>query len=251
MNIVIIGSGNVATVLGRQLKKNGLNILQVVSRDINHAELLSQELQSGYTDFNGIIDVNADIYLLALSDTAFAGDLSFLKLDQKIVLHTAGSVSSDVLKKISPNYGVFYPLQTLSKHQHEIPAIPFLIEGSNLETLQTIRDLAMKISNQVEIMDDISRQKIHIAAVMVNNFTNHLFHLAEKFCREENINFDLLKPLIQETAHKIATMSPMLAQTGPAKRKDLDTINQHLQLLEKYPEIKEIYTNLTNSIINN
>lgn len=250
MKIVIIGSGNVATVLGRLFKKKGFEILQVVSRNLNHAELLSKELLSGYTDYDGIIDSRADIYIMALSDKAFAQEFSFLKLTSKIVVHTAASVSIEVLKPFSPNYGVLYPLQTLSKHQYDIPDIPFLIEASNQETLIAIRDLATKISDQVEIMDENSRQKIHVAAVMVNNFTNHLLALAEKYCIAEHINFDLLRPLIIETTNKILHTSPIMAQTGPAKRKDIVTIEQHLRLLEKHPQLRELYNKFSESIIN-
>ena len=250
MNVAIIGSGNTASVLGRLLKQNQYNIVQIASRNIAHAKVLADELGARYTDLNGLIDITADFYILAVSDAAIADCLQFLKVQNKPVVHTAGSVSKDILKSVSANYGVLYPLQTLRKEMLDIPEIPMLIEASNKNTLNQILEIVFSISKDVRVIDEDSRIKIHLAAVVVNNFTNHLYALAENYCEQEQLDFGLLKPLIKETASRIAHLSPSKVQTGPAVRNDAKTIDKHLNLLKNNPELKALYLKLSNSIIN-
>jgi hypothetical protein len=250
MKVVIIGSGNVATILGRLMIQHNINIVQVMSRNMEHAKILAEELNSNYTDLNGLVDITADLYLLAISDAALIESLLYLNIHDKPVIHTAGAVSKDVLKVLSPNYGVFYPLQSLRKEMKIIPPIPILIDASNVTTMELIREMASKISDSVQIANDETRQKIHVAAVFANNFTNHLYALAEDFCKREEIDFNLLKPLILETANKITETSPGTVQTGPAIRKDLITIEKNLNLLSEYPELKSLYIKITDSIMN-
>lgn len=250
MNVAIIGSGNTASVLGRLLKQNQYNIVQVASRNEAHAKILADELGARYTDLNGLIDITADFYILAVSDAAIADCLQFLKVQNKPVVHTAGSVSKDILKSVSANYGVLYPLQTLRKEMLDIPEIPMLIEASNKNTLNQILEIVFSISKDVRVIDEDSRIKIHLAAVVVNNFTNHLYALAENYCEQEQLDFGLLKPLIKETASRIAHLSPSKVQTGPAIRNDVRTIDKHMNLLNDYPELKALYLKLSNSIIN-
>ncbi len=251
MNVVMIGSGNVASVLSRLMQQHQITITQIVSRQLDHAKLLAEELNTSYADFNGIINGNADIYIIALSDYSLSDDLSFLKINDKPVFHTAASVSKDVLKKISNNYGVLYPLQTLHKNNRIIPSIPFLIDANNESTLLKIKSLALKISDWVEETDDETRLKLHVAAVIVNNFSNHLFSLTESFCQNEHINFELLKPLIAETFNRIVKASPSEVQTGPAKRNDQETIAKHISLLSNHKNLQAIYQTITASIIKN
>jgi len=145
---------------------------------------------------------------------------------------------------------VLYPLQTLRKEMPKIPPIPFLIDGNNQETIEFINTLAKQLSHNVQLSNDQSRMKIHLAAVMVNNFTNHLYAMTEDFCTKEKLDFNMLKPLISETASRISASSPSNLQTGPAVRNDIQTIDKHLSLLIEYPQIKAIYLKLTDSIIN-
>ena len=250
MNVAIIGSGNTASVLGRLLKRQQYNIVQIASRNIEHAKLLADELGAKHTDLNGLIDITADFYILSVSDAAIADCLQFLKVHDKPVVHTAGSVSKEILKSVSANYGVLYPLQTLRKEMMDVPEIPMLIDANNEKTLHLLSDLTHNISKEVHVVDDESRLKIHLAAVVVNNFTNHLYTLAENYCKSEKIEFDLLKPLIKETASRIQHLSPSKVQTGPAIRNDVKTIDRHMNLLNNYPELKALYLKLSNSIIN-
>jgi predicted short-subunit dehydrogenase-like oxidoreductase (DUF2520 family) len=250
MNVAIIGSGNTASVLGRLFKQKQYNIVQVASRNVTHAKVLADELGAKHTDMNGLIDITADIYIVAVSDSAITDCLHFLKVDDKPIVHTAGSVSKNILKLASRNYGVLYPLQTLRKEMTDIPEIPLLIDANNETTLSILSDFAHKISQKVKIVDDESRLKIHLAAVVTNNFTNHLYALAENYCKSEHLDFDLLKPLIKETASRIEDLSPSKIQTGPAVRNDVKTIDKHMNLLNDYPELKALYLKLSNSIIN-
>lgn len=250
MNVAIIGSGNTASVLGRLLKHNNHNIVQIASRNPAHAKLLADELGAKHTDLKGLIDITADIYIVSVSDAAITECFHFLKVHNKPVFHTAGSVSKDILKSVSDNYGVIYPLQTLRKEMLEIPEIPILIDTNNKSTLSLILELAINISNDVRIVDEEFRMKTHMAAVVVNNFTNHLYALAENYCKMEQLDFGLLKPLIKETAIRIEHLSPSKVQTGPAVRNDVKTIDKHMNLLNSYPELKALYLKLSNSIIN-
>ena len=249
MKVVIIGSGNVATVLGRLFKKNNHTIIQVVSRNAGHAELLAAEFGCPFSDNDGMIEPDGELYLVAVSDGALNGLNNSFRLGKKLVLHTAGSVSKDVLKDISVNYGVLYPLQSLRKEMDYTDDIPFLIDGNTNETLTMIEDFAKTISANVAKANDDERLKLHVAAVIVSNFTNHLYALAEDFCKQENIDFKLLAPLIKETAARTATQSPAAMQTGPAVRNDVFTLDKHLRLLTNYPKLKYIYLKLTDSIM--
>lgn len=250
MKISLIGSGNVATVLGRLLIQQQHIITQVVSRNIRHAEVLAQELSTTFSDFDGFVEADADLYIIALSDSGITEFVKIIDIKNKPVVHTAGAVSKEILKPISSDYGILYPLQSLRKESKAIPPIPFMIDASNPETLNLIKIIAEGISDRVVVANDEERMKIHVAAVVVNNFTNHLFALAESYCHAENLDFNLLKPLIMETAERIKEKSPASVQTGPALRNDVSTIDNHLALLAGYPDLKSVYLKLTESIRN-
>lgn len=249
MQVVIIGSGNVATVLGRLCKQNGHEIVQVVSRHAGHAKILADELDCGYTDYGGEMNRRAAVYLLAVADTALFDLDDNFSLGNKLVLHTAGSVSKDVLKKSSVNYGVLYPLQSLRKEMEYSNDIPLLIDGNTAGTISLVTDLAKTISSNVSTANDEERLKLHVAAVVVSNFTNHLYALAADFCKKEHVDFTLLMPLIKETAERIQHASPADVQTGPAVRNDIFTIEKHLRILTAHPVLKYIYIKLTDSIM--
>jgi predicted short-subunit dehydrogenase-like oxidoreductase (DUF2520 family) len=250
MQIVLIGSGNVATVLGRLFKQAGHKILQVISRDITHAHILASELGATASDFKTMPDSHADVVIFTVSDDVLYNSSHHFVMDNKLVLHTAGATSKDILQKFSPRYGVIYPLQTIKKEMMPGGDIPFLIDGSTDEVTHQVAQLAFSISNTVTQAPDDKRLALHTAAVIVNNFTNHLYMLAETFCKNEKVDFNLLKPLIMETAKKIQDNSPALMQTGPAIRKDIHTLDKHLRLLSAYPKIRTMYLRITDSIMN-
>lgn len=248
MDIVIIGAGNTATVLGRKLKAAGHHIVQVFGRDTSAASKLAYELDTESTNYWNVVNRDADLYILAVSDIAIKEILEELQLPDKTIVHTAASVSKDILKDTAHHFGVFYPLQSLKKEVGHLPDIPIVIDASDKSTLKELESLAHSISEQVVEAGDEERMKLHLAAVIVNNFVNHLYALAESYCNNEGLDFNLLLPLIKETAERIHHISPSQTQTGPALRNDRETIEKHVQLLKKYPHLKRIYETFTDSI---
>ena len=249
MDIVIIGTGNVATVLGRKFRMAGHQIVQVAGRNVAAISLLAKEWETTCTDKWALINASADIIIIAVTDNAI-GELAIqIKAPDCVVVHTAASVSKNMLEKSSPHFGVFYPLQSLRKDLKNIPDIPVLYDGSDEMTNTLLKKLAGTISTTpaAQAGDDM-RLKLHVAAVIVSNFTNYLYTIAEDFCRKEALDFQQLLPLIEETAVRIRNISPGKVQTGPAIRHDNATIHKHLALLEKYPEIKKLYSFLSENI---
>ena len=248
MNVVIIGTGNVATVLGKLISGNGHRIVEVVGRNAAAAQTLARLFgASANTSFSNIND-SADIYIIAVVDTAIETVAKQLTLQNKLVVHTAGSVSIQVLGKLSGGYGVLWPLQTLRKEMKAIPEIPIVIDASNEATYTTLLAFTKSITKTVFRANDVKRIKLHLTAVLVSNFTNHLYTLAEDYCHKESLEFKLLLPLIQETGNRVQTNSPKAVQTGPAVRGDNTTINNHLQLLKANPTLQKIYQLLSDSI---
>lgn len=249
MEIVIIGTGNTATILSRKLKEAGHNIVQVYGRNAKAASDLAYELESESTNYWAVVTRTADIYLLAVSDIAVEEIVKELRLPEKTIVHTAASVSKEILNK-SKHYGVFYPLQSLKKESVYLPETPIIIDASDEETLRQLELLANTITDKVVIADDEQRMKLHLAAVFSNNFVNYLYALAEEYCRKEALDFKLMLPLIQETAMRIQTINPSEAQTGPAFRHDAATIKKHEELLKEHPLLKKFYSLFTESIWN-
>ena len=249
MNIVIIGTGNAATVLGKKFREAGHHIVQVFGRDASAASKLAYQFDTESTNYWSVIRKNADFYLVAVADDAIAEVAKHVHVPGKMVAHTAASVTKEVLKPMSHHYGVFYPLQSLRKEMDELPDIPVFIDASDDVTRKNLERLAQSISNEkVIVAGNKERLRLHVAAVIVSNFTNHLYKLAEDYCKNEGLDFKLLIPLIEETAQRLETISPSDAQTGPAFRHDNPTVEQHLKVLEKYPQLKKIYEVMTESI---
>src|SRR5688572_15151435 len=221
MDIVIIGTGNTATVLGRKLKTAGHNIVQVFGRDTKAASQLAYELDTESTNYWNVVNREADIYILAVSDIAIEEVRKELRLNDKTVVHTAASVSKNILKNVSRHFGVFYPLQSLKKELGHSPEIPIIIDANDETTMRELEKLAQSISTQVVEADDAERMKLHLAAVFCNNFVNHLYALTESYCKKENLDFNLLLPLIRETAARLEEIPASASQTGPAIRNDL------------------------------
>lgn len=248
MNIVIIGTGNTAFVLGRKFKAAGHNIVQVFGRNSSKASELAYVLGTESTTYWNVVNRSADLYLLAVADIAVGDVVRELRLPQKTIVHTAASVSKEALKNGAAHYGVFYPLQSLKKESGALPEIPVIIDASDPETLALLEAVGHSIAETVVVADDEQRLKLHLAAVVVNNFTNHLFALANDFCRREGLDFSVLLPLAKETVSRLQTLPPAQSQTGPALRGDRETIEKHLALLNDYPQLKKIYGVLTESI---
>ena len=252
IKIGIIGSGNVAQHLILALQKSiadgaEIEITTVFSR---RKDALSNLLDSNIicSDWDNLKE--ADLYLIAVSDTAISEVSGKLPFKNKLVVHTSGAVPLEV---INPNNrkGVFYPLQTFSKKVPvDFKIIPICIESENATDLEILKKVANSISESVFEINSKQRKALHVAAVFVNNFTNNLYKIGSDICIENNIPFEILFSLIKETAEKITRLTPIDAQTGPAKRNDVETINSHLSFLTNENQ-KTIYKILTQSIQNN
>ena len=250
MDIVIIGSGNLATQLGLAMKDAGQNILQVFSKTEEHARELAEKIGSKHTADIDKIDENADVYIISVKDDAISGIAEKLckKAPNAVLVHTAGSIGIDVFKGKTQHYGILYPMQTFSKNRKvDFRPIPCFLEASDDETLKTIRSIAESVSDNVILADSAKRKKIHLAAVLACNFTNHCYRLAEKVLQEEQIDFNLFLPLIDETAKKVSVLSPKQAQTGPMMRWDTGVMNMQINLLSD-ERTKQIYRLMAESI---
>ncbi|EOR93795.1 hypothetical protein ADIARSV_3038 [Arcticibacter svalbardensis MN12-7] len=250
MKVVLIGSGNVATHLGIALKEAGHQILQVWSKTLLHGKVLADILHSSATDDLTKIDQEGEIYIIAVKDDFISEVAAGLNLKHQILVHTSGTVSLDQLAAHADRCGVFYPLQTFSKNKSiGFLTVPVLVEGNTQEVGEVLFTLAGTISNQACEMSSEERSVLHVAAVFACNFSNHLYALSEKILQDRGIDFNLLKPLIAETAAKIQHYPPADVQTGPAIRNDLLTLARHKELLNNYPDLKDIYEILSNSIM--
>lgn len=249
MKVVMVGSGNVATVLSKLMREKGHEIVQVVSRNVDQARALASMFNVEGVALTEPKLAEADIYIVALTDAALDSIDKVKGLKNKFVVHTAGSISKDVFKNLSSCYGVLYPFQTLTKDSDHIPTIPLLIEGNNKETLHAITEFARSLSGHVVPVTEAERLHYHVAAVFAGNFTNHLYAIAESFCEKEKVDFKNLLPLINEVTMRANNSSPKDVQTGPAMREDIFTLNRHLQTLTPHPDIKYLYLKLSESIL--
>jgi len=245
MKVVMIGSGNVATVLGGKVVAAGHDMVQVVGRRREPAALLAGEWGCTYSTQWEEIDPAADIYILAISDRGLEQIGEVISLPERLVVHTAGAVALSALLPVSAHCGVLYPLQSLKAVVRPFPEIPLLVDAHRPEDFPVIEAFARTLSRQVQRADDDARLKLHLAAVLVNNFTNFLYTLADDFCGKEGIDFSLLQPIIRETAGRVSRFAPRDMQTGPAVRGDKTTSERHLKLLSNYNNIKELYSLFT------
>jgi predicted short-subunit dehydrogenase-like oxidoreductase (DUF2520 family) len=259
LKIVLIGSGNVATHLGIALKAADHNIVQVFSRNEKSAGKLAKKLSSTYTTYLQKISPEAETYIISVSDNAIEEIAASLRLRQTqslkpgipnpILLHTSGTVPMNVFEKKFTRFGVLYPIQTFSiKHPVDFSNVPVCIETNNPATKKIISALAKSITKKIHYINSEQRKHVHLAAVFANNFSNHLFTISEHILKKEKISFDLLRPLILETALKVQRNSPSDMQTGPAKRGDSTVLEEHLKMLSSKKRFKSIYKLISESI---
>ena len=242
ISVVIIGSGNVAKHLIHAFSKiDNINLKQVYARKLGDEALMKSNIPIT-NDLSLLVD--ADITIIAVSDDAIAAISCNIK--NSLVVHTSGSVEMNALNN-SGNKGVFYLLQSFSKEKEvNFSNIPICLEAENKNDLIKLEKLASLLQGEIYHLSSIQRRKIHVAAVFVNNFTNHMYSIAHDICEEHGVPFNILQPLIQETSQKIKNLTPKQAQTGPAKRNDTETIENHLNLLSKTQQ--ELYLKITQSI---
>lgn len=242
ISVVILGSGNVASQLIKAfLKIDTVNLKQVYTRNQEDINTLKDSINT--TNDISLLK-QADVTIIAVSDDAISSISSHIK--NSFVVHTSGSVDMKSLNNIGRK-GVFYPLQSFSKKKKiDFKNIPICLESETNEDLLKLEELVSLLQSKSYILSSHQRKKIHVAAVFANNFSNHMYTIANEICEKYNIPFDILHPLIEETSNKIKNLTPEKAQTGPAKRNDAETIENHLNLLSEKQQ--EIYLKITQSI---
>ncbi len=249
MKVVILGAGNVASHLTRALLESAVQVAQIFNRTLEKAEAIASPYNLSYTDKISEIE-KADLYIISTSDDAVEEVSYHIPFDDALVVHTAGSLGLDSLKG-DYRKGVLYPLQTLSIEKGvRYDKVPFFIETENGEDFKELEKLMLKVSSKVYRINSEQRAKLHLSAVFVCNFVNLMYSVGEKIVEDAGLPFKTLLPLINETSQKVNEIKPLDAQTGPAIREDQNVIDKHLNMLKEDPELSNIYSILTNEILN-
>ncbi|MBI3482438.1 MAG: DUF2520 domain-containing protein [Bacteroidetes bacterium] len=252
--ISFIGSGNLAWHLAPAFDNAGFIVKEVFSPNTRHAEELTERLYQA--EVKATLDFStsdSSIFIIAANDDSISDIAKEIILpDDAVLTHTSGSVPlTDLQFAATSNIGVFYPLQTFSKSKKiDFKQTPIFIESNNEQTESVLMTLAKAISNQVKQIGSEERKALHIAAVFASNFTNHMLTLSQKIMLQNGMEFDWLKPLIIETINKSLQVGPESAQTGPARRGDLETLEKHMAFLQSDPDLSEVYKIISQHIIN-
>lgn len=249
MKIVFIGAGNLATRVAIAFEQEGVRISQIYSRTEESARMLSRKLgDAPYTcDLSAVVP-DADLYIFSVKDSVLEEVIRKVKPNGALWVHTAGSMPATIFAGHVERYGVFYPMQTFSKEQDvDFSGIPVFIEAHTPDDTAVLREYAEKISNRVYEAGSDRRKYLHLAAVFACNFTNHMYDLCYRLLEEQEIPFDVMLPLIDETAAKVHVLTPHDAQTGPAVRYDRNVMERHLSMLPD-EQMKQIYELLSRSI---
>lgn len=251
MKIVIIGAGNLATNLAKTLVKVGHHVVQVYSRTMKSAETLAEIVHAEAVADIASVRADADLYVLSVKDSALEGLLASLcrGKEEKVFLHTAGSMPMDVFEGKAKHFGVLYPMQTFSKNKEvDFSAIPCFIEYNDSQSQTMIENLAHQLSSQVFKLSGEDRKYLHLSAVFACNFVNHCYAISQQLLESHGIPFEVMLPLIDETARKVHQLSPLEAQTGPAVRYDENIIRNQSALLAESPLTKDIYELMSQEI---
>lgn len=249
LSVVLIGAGNVAWHYGHLLKSKGYTIKQIINRSDEPGRKLATELNTSFChSFDAAIE-DSDLVILTISDSFIPEVVEKINCGNAMVVHTAGSVPMSILKKYM-NYGVLYPFQTLTKGVSvNFDKVPICIEASDQENLDSLKLLAGTLSKFVRIVNSEQRKKLHLAGIFLNNFNNYLITLATDYLKKNQLDQDLIMPLLEETFKKVSQLSPDKAQTGPARRNNQAVIDEHLNMLKDEPELKDLYSLISASII--
>lgn len=249
LNFVFIGAGNLATQLSTAFQNKGFKIIQVYSRTKESAKNLAGSLSTNFTTSVQDINKSGDIYFVATKDAVVDEVLSQIDFNNKLLVHCSGSLPLSVLEKYSENIGVFYPLQTFSKTRNvDFNEIPIFIESNSEKNEELLIRIAKQISDNVSVVNSEKRKLLHISAVFACNFVNHFYTIAADILKSKDIPFEVLKPLILETAKKVQEMEPEKAQTGPAVRFDENIIKAHLNELNEFVNYQQLYNSISKSI---
>ena len=252
LRIVMFGAGNVAFQLTKSFADLGHSIVQIVSKTEANAKLLAEMAHCDFTtDFRNVRN-DADLYIMAVSDSAIASLCKTLAPLQGIVVHTSGSTPADVLSCVSDRFGVFYPFQTFTKgRKAKLEQVPFCLEASDEKSYEVLQQLAVSLGGNPVKMDTRQRRVLHLSGVFSCNFVNHMFAISQLLTEDNDLDFNLLEPLINETVGKALKGNPIDVQTGPAIRGDSETIKKHMMLLSKIDgDLRDLYLSVSNSILN-
>ncbi len=248
MKIVFIGAGNLATCVSLEMQRAGMTIGQIYNRTRESAESLAKKLNCQWTTSIHEIVRDADLYIFSLKDSALAEIISQVKPNEGMWVHTAGSVPMNIFEGYAKRYGVFYPLQTFTKKRRvRLDGTPIFLEVNDPEDMKMLKKVAIALSGNAKELDSEKRKYLHLASVFACNFTNHMYMLADKILEQQDIPYDVLLPLIRETAEKINELSPAEAQTGPAVRFDKNIMDMQLNLLND-PSMQTIYRLISQNI---
>lgn len=251
--IAILGTGNVAWHLSGALESAGHIITEVYGRNLQHAEKITNRLYATEAkDDLDFSDSEAEIFILAVSDQAISSLADAVILPEgSILVHTSGSMPLEILGYSSATYtGIVYPLQTFSKnHPLDFSDVALLLESDEPDTLRKLRKLADTLKSPHYTVKTRDRKAVHVAAVFASNFTNHLIGIAEGIMERQNLDFEMLKPLIIEQISKALEIGAKRAQTGPAQREDLDTLESHHHFLQYDEQLAEIYRIISQNIL--
>lgn len=251
MKIILIGAGNLATHLGKAIFAAGHDVVQVFSRTMQSATALASEVGAQPVSDISAVRADADLYVVSVKDSALAELVPALckGKETKVFLHTAGSIPMDVFQGMALHYGVLYPMQTFSKQREvDFSQIPCFIEANDEHALLLIGDVAHQVSSRVYHLASEDRKYLHLSAVFACNFVNHCYALSQEILEEHGIPFDVMLPLIDETAAKVHELDPKEAQTGPAVRYDENVLRAQGALLKSNPQMKDIYDRMSMSI---
>jgi len=248
-NIVLLGSGNVASHLAIAFCNSGVKIIQIYSRKLEHAKELAEKVNSNFTSDLSELPDNADLFLFAVTDSAILPILKNSKLQDKLLVHTAGSVPAAIFKDFTNRYGVIYPFQTFTKGiDINISECPFFIEADSEPTIQILESFVNKFSKNVKVINFEQRLILHLSGVFTSNFSNHLLAIATELLNKNGFSIEVLKPLLEETYRKAFQIGATDAQTGPAIRNNREIIQKHIAMLSSEPDWQKIYTFMSESI---
>ncbi len=250
MQVILIGSGNVAGLMGTLLIENGHQVQQVFSRTLRHAEKLADKLHAEAIASLAHVKTGADIYIVSVADDALPDIAAGLRLTHELVVHTSGTASASVLGHCSSHTGVLWPVKMVRQSTTSFSGAAMVIDGIGPGTIDRIRELASIFSSHIRVADDSSRAQMHMIAAFTANFSNHLYDLAATYCEKHHISFEMFYPLIQAAVEQLPSQHPHQLQAGPAFRGDKETIRKHRVWLQNEPQMSKIYDMMTESIQN-
>lgn len=249
--ISFIGSGNVATHLAVALNAKGFTIDTILSQTLQNATELASKVNARGIDQLNQLDQTSDLYIISLKDDAIDTYLEGLNLTNQLVAHTSGSYETTKLAKFSSKTGSFYPLQTFNKgNSVDFSNVPIIIESENAETIESLLAIAKRLTDNTHILTASQKKALHISAIGINNFTHFILSKSKEYCGVNDLDFNLLKPLLKQTIESFSNEEkPLQKQTGPARRGDITIIENHIEALSGDKEFQALYKDLSQYIL--